>query len=164
QKVYALTNPGRVYAEDLGVAPAPYFPSGTGFQLLQPIQAFWGWSVNIVYGILILIIIGIAFAIIFRNNLGGSQVVTIQSAIPSIALAMILVPLSYAISGLFIDAITIGTNAVHAFLLGPGAPGNAVYESRNVLLKGKCENQTSDDASCDRGLYADDDRVNWFNI
>lgn len=165
QKIYALNNNGIVYAQDRGVAPAPYFPAGTGFQLLSPIQAFWGWSVNIVYGLLILIIIGIAFAIVFRNNLGGAQVVTIQSAIPSIALAMILVPLSYAISGIFIDGITIGTNVVHSFLLGPGAPGSKVYENRNQgrAESDNCVNETSDD-SCDRGLYADDSRVNWFNV
>ncbi len=160
QKVYALQTAGQVYAQD-NTSPAPYFPSGTGFQLLQPIQAFWGWAVNIVYGFLILIIIGIAFAIVFRNNLGGAQVVTIQSAIPSIALAMVLVPLSYAISGVFIDAITVGTNVVHAFLLGPGAPGQAVYDNRGTGTDG-CTDTT--DNPCDRGLYADDDRVNWFNI
>lgn len=167
QKVYALQNNGVVHAQ--GADPAPYFPAGTGFQLLSPIQAFWGWSVNIVYGILILIIIGIAFAIVFRNNLGGAQVVTIQSAIPSIALAMILVPLSYAISGVFIDAITVGSNVVHSFLLGPGAPGREVYVQRNdgrinpqdCINQGG--NQTTDDP-CDRGLYADDSRVNWFNV
>jgi hypothetical protein len=162
QKVYALSNPGTVYASG---APDPYFPSGTGYQLLQPVQAFWGWSVNVVYGFLVLIIIGIAFAIIFRNNLGGAQSVTIQSAIPSIALAMILVPMSYAISGVFIDAITVGTNAVHAFLLGPGAPGHSVYLEREPNRdNGDCpENATGDD-SCDRGLYADDSRVEWMHI
>jgi hypothetical protein len=158
-KVYALTNPGgTVYATGVGGEPASYFP-GVGFDLLRPIQAFWGWSVNIVYGFLILLIIMVAFGIIFRSNLGGAQVVTLQSAIPSIAMAMILVPLSYAISGVFIDVITVGTNAVHDFLMGPGAPGRSVYEERNVGLE--CDPTTAED--CDRGLYADDTRVDWFN-
>lgn len=144
EKVYAITNPGVVYAQD----PASYFP-GTGFDLLQPIRAFWGWSVNFVFGFLVILILLIAFAIIFRVNLPGNITITIQNAIPNIALAMILVPLSYAISGLFIDAITIGSNAVHDFLLGPSSPGYSVYTSR----------ATGED---DRGLYIDDERVTWI--
>lgn len=159
-KVYALT--GAVQAQD---APAQYFP-GTGYQLLEPIQAFWGWSVNVVFAFLILIIIGIALAIVFRQNIGGAQMVTIQNAIPSIAMALILVPLSYSISGVFIDAITVGTNAVHQFFFGVGAPARSVYEG--VVKEGNdgrtdgCTETT--DNPCNRGLYADDYRLDWWNF
>lgn len=158
-KVYALTHPGTVYASG---EPNNYFP-GFGYDLLRPIQGFWGWAVNVVYGFLIILIIVIAFAIMFQNRLGGSQVVTVQNAIPSIALAMILVPLSYAISGVFIDVITVGTNAVHDFLLGPGAPGRSVYENRNTFGP-DCASLATDAERelCDRGLYADDERVSWL--
>lgn len=144
-KVYAITNPGVVHADE----PPSYFP-GTGFDLLQPIRGFWGWAVNLVFGVLVILIIFVAFAIIFRVKLPGNVTVTLQNSIPNIALAMILVPLSYAISGLFIDAITIGTNAIHDFLLGPASPGYSVYASR-------------DTNGNDRGLYVDDDRVTWIN-
>lgn len=160
EKVYALSNPGKVYAAD---NPRSYYP-GAGTELLRPIQAFWGWSVNFVFGFLILLIIIIAFAIMFRQRLGGAAEVTIQNSIPNIALAMILVPLSYAITGLFIDGITIGTNAAHDFLLGPNAPGRSVYENRD---NGPANANTPDctdtsipsaslPTNCDRGYYADD--------
>jgi len=149
EKIYALTNPGVVYAQE----PATYNP-GTGFDLLQPVRGFWGWSVNIVLGFLVIIIIIIAFAIIFRQKLPGNVEVTLQNSIPNIALAMILVPLSYAICGLFIDFITIGSNAVHGFLFSPQFPqGNQVYQARNP----------NDGGPGDRGLYIDDPRVNWIN-
>ena len=159
-KVYALTNFGSVSAQD----PSTYYP-GAGSDLLRPIQSFWGWSVNFVFSFLILLILAIAFAIIFRQRLGGKADVTIQNSIPNIAMALILVPLSYAISGLFIDAVTIGTNAVHGFLIGPGAPGSQVYQTRND--DGSCVPYNPADITteaCDRGFYVDDDRVNIWNI
>jgi hypothetical protein len=163
-KVYALTNFGTVSAQD----PQTYYP-GAGADLLRPIQAFWGWSVNFVFSFLILLILAIAFAIIFRQRLGGAANVTIQNSIPNIAMALILVPLSYAISGLFIDAVTLGTNAVHGFLLGPGAPGRDVYDTRNDPTGDgdNCEPYDPSDVAtenCDRGLYADDERVNIWNV
>jgi hypothetical protein len=155
-KVYALSNIGTVNAQE---GPPGLYYRGTGFDLLRPIQSFWGWSVNIVYALLIFVIVIVAFGIMFRANLSGNLAVTLQSAIPNIALAMILVPLSYAITGLFIDGITVGVNVTHQFLIGPGSPGRDVYESRNedfgtdVGPFGEIE---------DRGLHADDMRVSWL--
>jgi len=169
-KVYALTHFNTVSAQ-AAVTPdgtvdtreAYYSPGGTGFSLLKPIQNFWSWSVRVVYGFLLIIVIIIAFAIMFRQRLSGSVEVTVQNAIPAIALAMILVPLSYAISGLFIDFITVGTNAVHAFLIGaPGSPGNTLYTNSGVdenLYKGPLGNETP---TPDRGYYPDDIRVDWL--
>ncbi|MFS8130511.1 MAG: hypothetical protein ACMG57_00885 [Candidatus Dojkabacteria bacterium] len=160
EKVYAITNTGKVSAST-NPEPSTYYP-GAGSELLRPIQAFWGWSVNLVFGFLVLLIIVIALAIMFRQRLGGAAEVTIQNAIPSIALAMILIPLSYAISGLFIDTITIGTNVVHGFLLGPQSPGAAVYSNRDNKDLVNCDLQNTDAGSatnCDRGLYADDPTI-----
>lgn len=169
-KVYALTHFNTVSAQ-AAVTPdgivdsreAYYSPGGTGFSLLKPIQNFWSWSVRVVYGFLLVIVIIIAFAIMFRQRLSGNVEVTVQNAIPAIALAMILVPLSYAISGLFIDFITVGTNAVHQFFIGaPGSPGNSIY-----LNSGATENLYTDPLNSsvvyqDRGYYPDDIRVDWL--
>lgn len=169
QQVYALANPGKVSAQE----PSYYYP-GTGFSLQKPVQSFWGWSVNVTYGFLIILIIAIAFAIMFRTRLGGAASVTLQSAIPNIAIAMILVPLSYAITGVFIDAITLGTNVSHEFLMGPGAAARDVYNLRND----NNNNGTVDPGEVseinlpiingpdveDRGLYADDVRVSWYGV
>jgi hypothetical protein len=159
EKTYALAHPGRVLADEPG-----YYSPGTGYDLLKPIQAFWGWSVNLVYGVLVIIIIFVAFAIMFRNRIPGSASITLQNAIPSIAIAMILVPLSYAISGLFIDLITIGTNAGHEFVLGAGSPGRTIYENRDELGDDKRGTRIPNESADDRGLFADDKRVNWFNM
>lgn len=157
QKIYALTNPGKVYAQE---AASPYYP-GLGFDLLRPIYGFWGWAVNVVFGFLILLIIVIAFAIMFQQRLGAKTAITLQTAIPSIALAMILIPFSYAISGAFIDLLTLGTNVVHGFILGPGSPGRGVYDdmvSKNISAE-DCARNGVYEGDCNRGLYADDWRV-----
>lgn len=143
--IYAISNQGKVLAQDN--PPASYFP-GTGFDLLSPIRGFWGWSVNVVFGFLVVIILLIAFAIIFRAQLPGNITVSVSNSIPNIVIAMILVPLSYAITGLFIDGITVGSNIVHDFLLGPQSPGRDVYN-----------NAVEESIDNNRGLYIDDYRV-----
>ena len=165
-KVYALTHFNVVSAQtaDASVTSreAYYSPGGTGFTLLKPIQNFWSWAVRVVYGFLLIIVVIIAFAIMFRQRLSGNVEVTVQNAIPAIAMAMILVPLSYAISGLFIDVITVGTNAVHAFLIGtPGAPGYNVYQGSSdpSNLNNPLDPSTP---YADRGYYPDDVRVDWL--
>lgn len=156
QKIYALQNVGNVQAQE---NPDAFYNPGPGYDWLRPMQGFWGWSVNIVYGVLILIVIFVAFGIMFRAQIPGGVAITLQNSIPNIALAMILVPLSYAITGLFIDGITIGSNVVHQFLVGPGAPGRDVFRERNEEFPrtGRIGGMIED-----RGLRMDDQRVSWI--
>lgn len=148
--------PESVYAQD----PAPYFP-GTGFTLMTPIQSFWGWSVTISYSFMILIIVGVAFALMFRSQLDGTTVVQLQNAIPGIVAAMILIPLSYPISGLFIDAITLSTNVYHDFIFGPSGPGRDVYTNGTEQFGDERPAYNDPDT---RGLYVDDWRLNVFRF
>jgi hypothetical protein len=150
-RVENTLQPGVVYAAD----PSPYFP-GTGFTLLTPIQSFWGWTVTIAYSFMILIILVVAFGLMFQVRLDGKTVVQLQQAIPGIVLAMILIPLTYPIAGLFIDAITLGTNVYHDFLLGPAGPGSEVYKGGQAPDQSKFNEL--------RGLYADDWRVSVFRV
>ncbi len=157
--IYALLNSNSVSAQD----DVNLYYRGTGFDLLRPIQAFWSWSVALVYSLLIFVIIIVAFGIMFRSSLNGGLAVALQQSIPNIALAMILVPLSYAITGLFIDGITVGVNVTHQFLLGAGSPGRGVYDARNedFPTEGRFGGVVPYDFE-DRGLHADDMRVSWL--
>ncbi len=100
---------GQVYAET--PASQAYFP-GLGFNIIQPFQNMWAWARNISYGLFILIFLLIAFQILFRNKLEGQAPVTLANSIPNAMIALALVSLSYAITGLGIDAITLGTNVI----------------------------------------------------
>lgn len=142
--------PDAVYAADV----PPYFP-GSGYELLQPIQSFWGWAVTLSYSFMIIVILIVSLGLMFRARLDGKNQVKLQNAIPGIVMAMVLIPLTYPISGLFIDAITIGTNVIHDFVFNDAGPGGAVYRNDGAGSQGQFDEG--------RGLYADDWRINFFN-
>lgn len=157
-----IVDPSIAYAQ----SPEAYFP-GTGFQMLAPVQAFWGWAVTVSMGFMIIVIIVIAFALLFRARLDGGQVIQIQNAIPNIVLAFILIPLSYSITGLFIDGLTLGSNIIHSSFFGPTGIATDVYSegsfANNEIFTYGIEQVDFDDPEA-RGLHADDIRITPFNI
>jgi hypothetical protein len=100
---------GISYFADLGrkigiVRPAlaqENFNSFTAMKMLEPI---WTTFRNVSYLLLILILIAMGFAIMFRMKISPQAVITFQSALPRIVLALILITFSYAIVGLILDA------------------------------------------------------------
>lgn len=76
---------------------------GFGFSALNPILELWKASRNIVYSLTVLIIIVLSFMIMFRVKLNPQTSITVQSAIPKVIIALILITFSYAIAGLLID-------------------------------------------------------------
>jgi hypothetical protein len=173
-----LTTPNAVYAQSQEAQA--YFP-GIGFQLLSPIQSFWGWSVTVAYSFMILIILVIAFGLLFQARLDGKDIVQLKNAIPNVVLAMVLIPLSYPLAGLFIDGITLGTNVIHGVLFSPsgiagefyreGADSTELANTETECLTNSQTGAPSEDTvqSADgapynrclqnRGLYADDTRL-----
>lgn len=100
------------------------YAPGTGFTILQPVLGLWQMSANIVYAVLMIILIIIAFLILLRQPLGGKEIVTIANSLPAIITTLILVVFSYALCGLFIDAIYLGSNVAYNVLIGnQNAPG-----------------------------------------
>ncbi len=100
-----------------------YFP-GRGYDILKPIQKIWSMNQNLCYGLLIIVVLVNAFIILFKGNKGD---ITFMNSIPSVILSLLLITFSYALSGAFIDLMTIGSNFVQSVLLSnPAAPG---YES-----------------------------------
>jgi len=76
---------------------------GFGFGALLPIQILWKFARNATYAFFVIIIIVLSFMVMFKVKLNPQTVITIQSAIPKIVIALILVTFSYAIAGLLID-------------------------------------------------------------
>lgn len=76
---------------------------GYGFQGLTWLQKYWAGFRNMAYALLVLIIIVFAFMIMFRVKLNPQTVITVQSALPKIIIAIILITFSYAIAGFAID-------------------------------------------------------------
>lgn len=76
---------------------------GFGFSNLSPIRALWTVIRNASYALLIIAFIIMAFMVMFRVKISPQVVITIQSAIPRLIIALILITFSYAIAGLVVD-------------------------------------------------------------
>ncbi|MBD3280590.1 hypothetical protein GF389_03645 [Candidatus Dojkabacteria bacterium] len=121
---------GTVYAapEDSWI----FYP-GLGFEILEPIQDYWAVSRNLAYAVMIIIIIVVALMVLFRGSFGGQTQVTIANSIPNIIIALIMITLSYALSGLAIDFITIGVNATQQVLVqNTFSPGYDLWTSESI--------------------------------
>jgi hypothetical protein len=115
---------GLTYLADLGEKfniTSPVYAQGVGFVGLKPILDIWRSFRNIAYSFFVLVFIIIGFAIMFRVKISPQVVVTIQSSIPKVIVALILVTFSYAIAGLLIDlmylvtALGVSTIGVESF-------------------------------------------------
>lgn len=77
--------------------------TGFGFGALGPVNELWKASRNIAYALFTIVIIVFSFMIMFRIKINPQTVISIQSSLPKIVIAMILVTFSYAIAGLMVD-------------------------------------------------------------
>jgi len=77
--------------------------TGYGYVALDALQKYWTGFRNMAYAIIVLVTIIFAFMIMFRVKLNPQTVVSVQSALPKIILALILATFSYAIAGFLVD-------------------------------------------------------------
>jgi len=88
--------------QNAGFVPDTYAATGIGFASIQAYLPIWKLFRDISYLLLVLVMITIGFLIMFRVNLGGAAV-GIESALPRIVLAMIMITFSFPIAGFMID-------------------------------------------------------------
>ncbi|MBU0572653.1 hypothetical protein KKE18_03110 [Patescibacteria group bacterium] len=89
-------------ASRLKIIPSAY-AQGIGFEGLQPALKAWKVTRNMTYALSILAVIVMSFMIMFRVKISPQVVITVQSALPKIIIALILITFSYAIAGFIID-------------------------------------------------------------
>jgi hypothetical protein len=77
--------------------------AGFGFDALLPIQGMWRASRDMAFGLFVVAAIIFSFMIMFRVKISPQVVISVQSAIPKLVIALVLVTFSYAIAGLLID-------------------------------------------------------------
>ena len=99
---------GVAYATDLvnkfsPVSSVKAQEDGFGFTAASAVKTLWAGVRNFSYGLLVFATIIMAFMIMFRIKLSPQVVITIQSVIPKLVIAMILITFSYAIAGFLID-------------------------------------------------------------
>lgn len=106
-------------ASRLKIIPSAY-AQGVGFKGLQPALKMWKVTRNITYALSILAVIIMSFMIMFRVKISPQVVITVQSALPKIIIALILVTFSYAIAGFIIDISYLLLGVVAALITGSG--------------------------------------------
>lgn len=162
---YTAQNTLNPSAAAAGINPndtTDYAP-GIGYNILDSVKGMWQVSANIVYGVLIIILILIAFLILLRQPLGGQEVVTIANSLPGIIITIVLVVFSYALCGLFIDAIYLGSNLAYNVLIGnPNAPGYGLSEQ--VAEQDTSGANSSTDVPIKQVLQPDDPQMSIWNI
>ncbi len=77
--------------------------NGFGYKGLEPLLPIWKTTRNIIYTVSSLVFMFIGIALMLRVKISPQAVITIQSSLPKIITALVLVTFSYAISGLIID-------------------------------------------------------------
>jgi len=79
---------------------------GFGFTQLQNVVLdLWKAVRNISYSFFVILIVVTAFMIMFRVKISPQTVISIQSSLPKIAIALVLITFSYAIAGFLIDLV-----------------------------------------------------------
>lgn len=117
------TNPpasGVAYFADMGsrlnlvrpaYAQAAWQRPGTGY-----ILSLWRGFRNAAYVLFVLVFVGLAFAIMFRTKIDPRTVITIQSVLPRIVVALVLITFSWAIAGLLLDFAHVLTRLIQTVL------------------------------------------------
>ncbi|MGD0523172.1 MAG: hypothetical protein ABSA43_01280 [Candidatus Microgenomates bacterium] len=108
------------------IVPVAYAQQGFGYSNTTFIQDLWKISRNIAYALLVIAVIIMSFMIMFRVKISPQVVITVQSALPKIVLALILITFSYAIAGFLIDLTYVVIGLLATILTTPWAGSGAL--------------------------------------
>jgi hypothetical protein len=98
---------------------------GFGFNAESSILVIWRAARNVSYALLVIATIVLAFMIMFRVKLSPQLVISIQSALPKIIVALILITFSYAIAGFLIDLMYVIIGLISLVLSSGGLTGHS---------------------------------------
>ncbi len=114
------------------ISPTYAQQTGVGFSTLSPVQTLWSAVRNISYALMVVVIIVMAFMIMFRTKISPQTVITVQSALPKIVVGLILITFSYAIAGFLVDLMYVVVGAFAAMINIAGTTGSGAISSSSV--------------------------------
>lgn len=92
---------------------------GFGFNTgANSIVKLWQISRNFAFSLLIIAVIAMAFMIMFRVKISPQVVITVQSALPKLIAALVLITFSYAIAGFMIDLMYVVIGLIATIISG----------------------------------------------
>lgn len=103
--------------ENAGFLPKTY-AAGIGFNALSSYQPVWKAFRNLSYMVIVLVIVGVGFMVMFGIGGGGKTAVTLESALPRLVIALLAISFSYAIAGLLVDLMYISIALIMSYF-GP---------------------------------------------
>ncbi len=109
----------------LEIVPVAHAQTGEGFQSLNVIRDIWSASRNMAYFVVFILLIASGFLIMFRVKINPQTVVSLQTLIPRLVIALVLITFSYAIAGLIIDLMYVFI----VFILGVFNATNVIHPS-----------------------------------
>ncbi|MFZ2206524.1 MAG: hypothetical protein WA061_03040 [Microgenomates group bacterium] len=89
--------------QNAGLIAPSYAAEGIGFASIKPIMGLWKVFRDISYMLLVLFLIAIGFMIMFRVKINPQTIISVENSLPKLAVVMILITFSFAISGFLID-------------------------------------------------------------
>ena len=120
-------------ARKFNIIPEAQAQTGIGFNSLDPVLPLWRGVRNMAFGLFVIATVALAFMIMFRVKISPQVIITAQSALPKIALSIILVTFSYAIAGLLVDLMYVFIGLISTMSSGIPLFGKiATFESLTV--------------------------------
>lgn len=86
--------------------------TGVGYQALTPILPFWTAMRNLAYFFFAIFFVISGIMVMIRSRIDPKTAATIQSVLPKIIIALVLVTFSYAIAGFLIDIMYVSIGLV----------------------------------------------------
>lgn len=115
--------------QNAGFVPKTFAAEGIGFSSIKPLTSIWKIFRDMSYILLVLVLIAIGFMVMFRMNLGAETVITVESALPRIVIALILITFSFAIAGFLIDLMYV-TIAISVSMIMRGSPNLGMLQNQ----------------------------------
>jgi len=119
-----------------GNSSALSFGTGNGFDSIRPLLEIWTVIRNLVYLLFVLIFIVLGLGIMFRIQIDPRAVMSIQSQLPKIVIALILVTFSYAIAGFFIDMMYLSLFLIINMFAGVGLGVSTTLDTNPINAAG----------------------------
>ncbi|QQG47643.1 MAG: hypothetical protein HY044_00975 [Candidatus Woesebacteria bacterium] len=109
---------------------------GYGFKTLSVAATLWKGSRNFAYALMTIAIVILAFMIMFRVKISPQASVTVQSAIPKVAIGLVLITFSYAIAGFLVDLAFVAQGIIGLMFNTTGISGESAISLFNNMNNG----------------------------
>ncbi len=108
--VYYLAKVGNQF----GVVPETAYAQviGSGEGIIKPVERLWAVTRNMAYLIFVIIFMVVGLMVMFRRKLNPQTVITVQQALPTLVVGLVLVYFSYFIAALCVDVAFFGIQLV----------------------------------------------------